>query len=76
MKCEEASHVCDKNQYREANFLEKIRLNIHLLYCNACRKYAARNRKLTQMIKDSNLKSMPQKDKDIINNKLRQEMSK
>jgi len=76
MKCEEAGHVCDKNQYEEAGFWEKIRLNIHLLYCKACRKHVARNTKLTKAIKNSNLKSMPQKDKDIINDKLRQEMSK
>ncbi len=76
MKCEEASHVCDKNQYKEAGFWEKIRLNIHLLYCSACRKYVIRNNKLTKTIKNSNLKSMPQEDKNTIKEKLHQEMSK
>ena len=76
MKCEEAGHVCDKNQYKEASFWEKIRLNIHLLYCSACRKYVTRNNKLTKAIKNSNLKSMPQEDKTELKERLHQELSK
>ena len=76
MKCKEAGHVCDKNQYKESSFLERVRLAIHLAYCSACRKYVARNNKLTQTIKNSNIKSMPEKDKDLLKEKLRQEMSK
>lgn len=48
--CNEANHVCDKTQYKEATLWEKIKLNIHLLYCNACRKYTKSNTKLTRLI--------------------------
>ena len=48
--CNEANHVCDKNQYKEASLLEKIKLTIHLLYCKACRKYSKNNSKLTQIL--------------------------
>jgi len=48
--CEEANHVCDKTQYKEATLWEKIKLNIHLMYCNACRKYTKRNTKLTKVV--------------------------
>lgn len=47
--CEEANHVCDKSQYKEATLWEKIKLNIHLIYCNACRKYTKKNTKLTKL---------------------------
>ncbi|MCD2260462.1 glycine dehydrogenase [Psychroserpens luteolus] len=48
--CEEANHVCDKTQYKEATLWEKIKLNIHLLYCKACRKYTKNNTKLTKLV--------------------------
>ena len=47
--CKEANHVCDKTQYKEATLWEKIKLNIHLLYCKACRKYTKKNTQLTKL---------------------------
>ncbi len=49
--CDEANHVCDKTQYKEATLWEKVKLNIHLIYCSACRKYTKNNTKLTKLIK-------------------------
>ncbi len=49
--CEEAGHNCDKNQYKEATFWEKVKLNIHLIYCRACREYSKNNVKLTKLTK-------------------------
>lgn len=48
--CDKANHVCDKTQYKEATLWEKIILNIHLIYCNACRKYTKNNTKLTKLV--------------------------
>ena len=48
--CDEANHVCDKTQYKEATLWEKIILNIHLIYCKACRKYTKSNTKLTKLV--------------------------
>lgn len=48
--CNEANHVCDKSQYKEATLWEKIKLNIHLIYCTVCRKYTKNNAKLTKLI--------------------------
>ncbi|WP_431136290.1 hypothetical protein [Psychroserpens mesophilus] len=48
--CNEANHVCDKTQYKEASLWEKIKLNIHLIYCIACRKYTKNNSKLTKLV--------------------------
>ena len=76
MKCENANHVCDKNQYKEASFLERVKLTIHLIYCRACRKYSVRNNKLSNALKTSDLKSISQEDKSELKERLHQEMSK
>lgn len=76
LQCDEANHTCDKNQYKEASFLELIKLNIHLLYCRACRKYTARNTKLSKAFKKSDVKTMPIDTKAAMKERLRQEMAK
>ena len=50
ISCKEANHVCDKTQYKEATLWEKIVLNIHLIYCKACRNYTKNNTKLTKLV--------------------------
>ena len=64
--CEKANHVCDKTQYKESTFWEKIKLNIHLLYCKACREYTKNNTKLTNYLKDSEVVCMDKKCKENI----------
>ncbi len=76
LECHEANHFCDKNQYREASIWEKIRLNIHLIYCRACRKYTARNIKLSKVVKDPKVKTMPRDDKRVLKEQLQRELSK
>jgi len=76
VKCEEANHSCDKNQYKEASFIELVKLNIHLIYCRACRKYSARNNRLSQLFEKSNVKTMPLDTKAAMKERLRQEMTK
>ncbi len=56
--CDEANHVCDKTQYKEATLWEKIKLNIHLAYCRACRKYTKNNTKLTNVIKGAEVECL------------------
>ncbi|WP_111309282.1 hypothetical protein [Confluentibacter sediminis] len=64
--CEEANHVCDKSQYKEASLWEKIKLNLHLIYCKACRKYSKNNKKLSHSIKISKVKCLDKKCKDAM----------
>ncbi|GAA4948984.1 hypothetical protein GCM10023314_22830 [Algibacter agarivorans] len=59
--CDEANHVCDKTQYKEASLWEMIKLNIHLIYCRACRKYTKNNTSLTNKLKESQVACL---DKD------------
>ena len=75
LKCDEANIICDKNQYKEAGFWEKLKLNIHLIYCSVCRKYSIRNSKLTNAIK-SNYKTISLEDKQALKERLNREISK
>jgi SPX domain protein involved in polyphosphate accumulation len=76
MNCEEANHTCDKTQYKEASFWEKIKLNIHLIYCFACRKYTARNTKLTKAVEKSKPKTLGKEQKEKMEEALQREISK
>ncbi|WOD42281.1 hypothetical protein [Hwangdonia lutea] len=70
MPCEEANHVCDKTQYKEATLWEKIILNIHLIYCRACRKYSKNNSKLTKKIKEAKVECLEKKCKESMKKEL------
>jgi hypothetical protein len=49
--CDEATAICDKNQYGEATFYEKIKLNIHFIWCRVCILYTKQNMSLTKLYK-------------------------
>ncbi|MBG6131123.1 hypothetical protein IWQ47_002593 [Aquimarina sp. EL_43] len=66
VSCEEAKHICDKNQYGEASFLEIIKLNIRLIYCKVTRAYSKRNTKLTKTINNSKTQSISASDKEAM----------
>tara|TARA_R110002074_G_scaffold188878_1_gene354627 strand:- start:158 stop:424 length:267 start_codon:yes stop_codon:yes gene_type:complete len=66
IRCEDANHVCDKSQYKESSFLEKFKLNIHLLYCKACRKYSKKNSKLSSVISNSMVTCMSKENKECL----------
>tara|TARA_B110000305_G_scaffold239770_1_gene308487 strand:- start:1482 stop:1712 length:231 start_codon:yes stop_codon:yes gene_type:complete len=76
MKCEDAGQVCDKSQYKEASFWEKLKLNVHLLYCSPCREYTQKNVKLSIVFKKSNLKIMSLRDKKNLKKQIHQEIAK
>jgi len=64
MPCNEANNICNKAQYKEASLLEKLKLNLHLIYCKACRGYSLNNSKLTKRIEDSKLECLDPKCKE------------
>lgn len=74
--CSEAAHTCDKTQYDDATFWEKIKLNIHLIYCRACRKYTKNNGKLTKMMNNSELEFLKTTEKDTLKSNFEKELSK
>ncbi len=75
VSCTDANHFCDKNQYKEATFWEKVKLNIHLIYCKACRKYSTTNNKLTKLVKNPKVISIDQSTKDMMKEQLKKKMS-
>ncbi len=72
-KCNEAVHVCDKSQYNEASFIEKLKLQLHILRCKICRKHVTQNHKLTKAVKTANIKTLNSEEKQKIKNRLQQE---
>lgn len=51
LTCDEATTICDKNQYGEATLWDKIKLNIHFITCKICVLYTKQNTKLTSIYK-------------------------
>ncbi len=74
LECDKAVHVCDKSQYNEASFFEKLMLKLHILMCKFCRGHAKRNSKLTKTIKSANIKTLRPEEKQQLKTKLRQEI--
>lgn len=74
--CDQATTICDKSQYSEASFLEKIKLSWHLFTCKICGVYVKQNKILTQVFKlkasDCKKKSncLSSVDKELIKKKL------
>lgn len=74
LKCNETVHVCDKCQYEEASFFEKLKMKIHHLLCKCCRDYSSNNSKLTKSIKSAKIESFPSQKKELLKTKIKQEM--
>lgn len=63
ISCEEASIICNKTQYKEATFMEKIKLKLHLFVCNTCSKFSKKNTKLTLLFEKTDLRSLSESEK-------------
>ena len=72
--CEEAMMCCDKQQYKEASLLEKIKLNVHVLFCRSCMAYSRNNNKLTKLMKRDELASFDNAEKSSLENAFREQL--
>ncbi len=63
ISCEKAALICNKIQYREATFMERIKLKFHLFMCKNCPEFVQRNTKLTALCQKANLRSLTEEDK-------------
>ena len=50
ISCDEATTICDKNQYGEASFLDKIKLTMHFIRCKICKCYSSQNNIMTKIL--------------------------
>ncbi|WP_046745160.1 hypothetical protein [Kordia zhangzhouensis] len=76
ISCEEAKHICDKAQYGEATFWEKVKLNVRLSWCHITRAYSNNNGKLTKLMKKSKIDAIERDKKEEMQRKLQEEMKK
>ena len=76
VSCEEAKQICDKAQYNEATFLDKLKLNIRLSWCRVTRAYFKRNSKLTEVINASNADCLKPKERNAMEEKFKEELAK
>ncbi|WP_299059314.1 hypothetical protein [uncultured Polaribacter sp.] len=49
--CDQATTICDKNQYGEATIADKLKLMLHFLSCKICSLYTKQNNTLTKIYK-------------------------
>lgn len=66
MSCDEAVHICNKSQYREANLFEKLKLKLHILICKSCSVFSKRNKKLTGLFDKVHLHTLSESDKKTL----------
>ena len=68
--CEKAAIICNKAQYREATFIEKMKLKFHLILCETCSKFSKKNTQLTSLCEKTNLQSLSEEEKVEMKNEL------
>ena len=63
ISCEEATTLCNKTQYKETTFFERLKLKFHLLVCKTCAKFSKQNAQLTTLCDKANLQSLTEQEK-------------
>ena len=76
ISCDEAKHICDKAQYNEASFWEKIELNIRYSWCKFTRAYVKKNRQLTNAVQQSNLECLNNSERENLKKEFEKELTK
>lgn len=49
--CDKATSICNKNQYCEVSFLDKLKLVMHNFLCKRCKLYSEQNTFMTKLFK-------------------------
>lgn len=63
ISCEKAALICNKAQYNEASFMEKVKLKFHLMICKTCSIYTKKNTEFTTLCEKANLNSLSEQEK-------------
>jgi len=69
--CEQAAIISDKTQYKEASFLEKIRLRLHLLVCKTCAVFSKKNKQLTVLCERAQIQQLSEEEKLLMKKELK-----
>ncbi len=73
--CSNGKMLCDKNQYKETTFLEKVKLNLYLIVCSECRSYTSNNNKLTKALKSKKVHNVSASEKEFLKQKLQEQLN-
>jgi len=64
ISCDQARNICDRAQYKEASLKDKIKLNLHLMWCKTCSLYTKKNQALTSLCERAGLTSLRESEKE------------
>ncbi len=70
ISCDQAKEICDKLQYNEATWLEKLKFKFRYLYCHVTRNYSNKNDKLTSTCNKAQIQCMDLKEKEELKKSL------
>ncbi len=70
ISCDKAVILCNKTQYKEASFLEKIKLKLHILFCSTCAVFSKKNTQFTTLCEKAHLQNLSEDDKISIKRQL------
>ncbi|KKN13617.1 hypothetical protein LCGC14_1004550 [marine sediment metagenome] len=73
ISCKKAALICNKVQYREATFLERLKLKFHLFVCKNCPEFSRQNSRLTSLCQQADLRSLSETDKKKMKEILKEE---
>jgi len=73
ISCEKAAIICNKTQYSEASFMDKLKLRFHLFMCKTCSKFSRKNAELTTICEKANLHSLSEHEKIIMKEHLKKD---
>lgn len=59
-------HICDKAQYGEATWWEKIEFNIRLSWCRITKGYYKKNKELTAFLNKSHADCLNSQERDAL----------
>ena len=74
ISCEEASHICNKSQYKEASAWEILKLRLHNFYCKTCARHTKRNQTLTSLCNRANLQVLSENEKETMKKDLEEHL--
>ncbi len=66
ISCEQAATICNKSQYREASWKERLQLYAHILVCKTCAGFSRKNKKLTQLCSRAEINKLSDADKEAL----------
>lgn len=74
ISCEEAKEICNRAQYNEASFFEKLQLMWHTYMCKICARFTKKNTELTVLCQKADLKSFSEAEKAEMKRQLQNDL--